>query len=120
MRANGKKVKAQVRGSGSAYVEDVSADGRTLLFRRDQGLWVKRIGPGRARKLCDLPDGSETNGVFSSDGRRVAAFVAADEREQLVAIDVANGRRRELAAGVDLSEGDGTTIGPVISWQPVR
>jgi dipeptidyl aminopeptidase/acylaminoacyl peptidase len=120
MRADGTKLKAQVQGAGSAYVEDVSADGRTLLFRRDQGLWVKRIGPSKARKLCNLPDGSETNGVFSSDGRRVAAFVAAGERESLVAIDVADGRQRELAEGADLSEGDGTTIGPVISWQPVR
>jgi dipeptidyl aminopeptidase/acylaminoacyl peptidase len=120
MRANGSKVRPQVRGVGSAYVEDVSANGHTLLFRRDQGLWVKRIGPSRARKLCELPDGSETNGVFSSDGRRVAAFVAADERERLVSIDVANGRQRDLAEGVDLTEGDGTTIGPVISWQPVR
>jgi Tol biopolymer transport system component len=120
MSADGKKVKAQVRGAGSAYVEDVTADGRTLLFRRDQGLWVKRIGPSKARKLCQLPDGSETNGVFSSDGRRVAAFVAADEREQLVAIDVANGRQRDLVEGVDLTEDDGTTIGPVISWQPAR
>jgi dipeptidyl aminopeptidase/acylaminoacyl peptidase len=120
MLSNGRKVKPQVQGVGSAYVEDVSADGHTLLFRRDQGLWVKRIGPGKARKLCQLPDGSETNGVFSSDGKRVAAFVAADEREELVSIEVANGRQRDLAEGVDLLEGDGTTIGPVISWQPVR
>jgi dipeptidyl aminopeptidase/acylaminoacyl peptidase len=118
MRANGTKVKPQVQGVGSAYVEDVSSDGRVLLFRRDQGLWVKRIGPGKARKLCELPDGSETNGVFSSDGRRVAAFVASEEREALVAIDVASGRQRDLAEGADLAEGDGTTIGPVISWQP--
>jgi Tol biopolymer transport system component len=120
MQANGRKVKPQVQGVGSAYVEDVSGDGHALLFRRDQGLWVKRIGPSKARKLCQLPDGSETNGVFSSDSRRVAAFVAAEERERLVAIDVANGRQRDLAEGVDLTEGDGTTIGPVISWQPVR
>jgi dipeptidyl aminopeptidase/acylaminoacyl peptidase len=120
MRANGAKVKAQVRGVGSAYVEDVSGDGRTLLFRRDQGLWVKRIGPGKARKLVELPDGSETNSVFSSDGKRVAAFVASEERESLVAIEVANGRQRDLANGIDLSEGDGTTLGPVITWQPVR
>jgi dipeptidyl aminopeptidase/acylaminoacyl peptidase len=120
MQANGRKVKPQVQGVGSAYVEDVSGDGHTLLFRRDQGLWVKRIGPSKARKLCQLPDGSETNGVFSSEGRRVAAFVAAEERERLVAIDVASGRQRDLAQGVDLTAGDGTTIGPVISWQPVR
>ncbi|HSK50281.1 MAG TPA: hypothetical protein VK889_07270 [Solirubrobacterales bacterium] len=120
MRANGTKVKPQVRGVGSAYVEDVSGNGRTLLFRRDQGLWVKRIAPVRARKIAQLPDGSETNAVFSSDGRRVAAFVADEERESLVSIDVENGSRRELAAGVDLAEGDGTTIGPVITWQPTR
>jgi Tol biopolymer transport system component len=120
MRDNGTRVRPQVQGVGSAYVEDVSADGRLLLFRRDQGLWVKRVGPTKARKLCQLPDGSETNGVFSSDGRRVAAFVAADERESLVAIDVADGRQRELVEGVDLAEGDGTAIGPVISWQPTR
>jgi dipeptidyl aminopeptidase/acylaminoacyl peptidase len=118
MRSNGTKVKPLVRGVGSAYVEDVSTDGHLLLFRRDQGLWVKRIGPAKARKLSELPDGSETNSVFSSDGRRVAAFVASEERESLVAIDVASGRETELAEGFDVSEKSGTTIGPVISWQP--
>lgn len=120
IKANGSKLKAQVRGVGSAYVEDVSADGHTLLFRRDQGLWVKRIGPGKARKLTQLPDGSETNSVFSSDGRRIAAFVASEERVSLVAIDVRSGRQSDLASGTDLTETSGTTIGPVITWQPVR
>jgi tricorn protease-like protein len=119
MRRNGTKVKAQVAGVGSAYVEDVGAKGRLLLFRRDQGLWSKQIGPGKARKLCQLPDGSETNGVFSSDGKRVAAFVAVEDRQQLVAIDVANRRQSELAEGFDVSAKDGTAIGPVIAWQPV-
>ena len=41
-----------------------------LLFRRDQGLWVKKIGPGAAHKLSELPDSSKTNSVFSSDGRQ--------------------------------------------------
>jgi Tol biopolymer transport system component len=118
MRRNGRKVRSLVAGVGSAYVEDVSTDGLTLLFRRDQGLWVKRIGPTKARKLSELPDGSKTNSVFSSDGRRVAAFVAAEERASLVSIDVASGRQSELAAGVDLAEGEGIAIGPVIAWQP--
>lgn len=120
MRRNGTKVKPLVAGVGSAYVEDVSPSGRTLLFRRDQGLWSKRIGPGKARKLAQLPDGSETNGVFSSDGRRVAAFVAVEEQQSLVAIDVASGRQRQLAEGFEATEKDGTAIGPVIAWQPVR
>lgn len=119
MRRDGKRVKALVAGVGSAYVEDV-ANGRTLLFRRDQGLWSKRIGPGRARKLAQLPDGSETNGVFSSDGRKVAAFVAVEEQQSLVAVDVASRRQTQLAAGFEASEKDGTAIGPVIAWQPVR
>jgi tricorn protease-like protein len=119
MRRNGARVKPLVAGVGSAYVEDVSPNGRTVLFRRDQGLWSKQIGPGRARKLAQLPDGSETNGVFSSDGRRIAAFVAAEEQQSLVAIDVANRRQTKLAEGFEASEKDGTVIGPVIAWQPV-
>lgn len=120
MRRSGTKVKALVAGVGSAYVEDVSPDGHLLLFRRDQGLWVKQVGPAKARKLAQLPDSSETNGVFSADGKRVAAFVAAEERQSLVSIDVSSGRQSELAEGYDLEEGDGTTIGPVIAWQPTR
>jgi Tol biopolymer transport system component len=119
MRRNGTRVKPLVAGVGSAYVEDVSPDGHALLFRRDQGLWSKRIGPGRARKLCQLPDGSETNGVFSSDGRKVAAFVGVEEQQSLVAVGVANRRQTELAEGFEASEKDGTVIGPVIAWQPV-
>ncbi|HSS04228.1 MAG TPA: hypothetical protein VLK89_03430 [Solirubrobacterales bacterium] len=119
MRSNGTRVKSLVAGVGSAYVEDVSPNGHILLFRRDQGLWSKRIGPGGAHKLCQLPDGSETNGVFSSDGRKVAAFVAVEDQQSLVGIDVASGRQTELAEGFEASEKDGTVIGPVIAWQPV-
>jgi len=120
MRRDGSRVRAQVAGVGSAYVEDVSPDGHTVLFRRDQGLWVKHIGKGRARKLTELPDGSKTSSVFSSDGRRVAAFVAHDEEEALVSIDLATRRQSELAEGYDFGEGEGSEIGPVISWQPIR
>jgi dipeptidyl aminopeptidase/acylaminoacyl peptidase len=118
MKRTGKVVAPQVKGVGSAYVEDVSPDGHTLLFRRDQGLWSKRIGPARAQKLTELPDNSETSSVFSSDGKRVAAIVEIEDEQRLVAIDVAHGGSLELAAGYDLAEG-GTEIGPVIDWQPV-
>lgn len=119
MRRNGTNVRPQVAGVGSAYVEDVSRDGRTLLFRRDQGLWAKRIGPGKAHKLAQLPDNSKTNGVFSSDGRKVAAFVAVEDRQSLVSIDVASRRQTELAESFETDEEGGTTLGPVIAWQPV-
>jgi Tol biopolymer transport system component len=125
MRRNGKRQKPQVAGAGSAYVEDVGPDGHTLLFRREQGLWVKRIGAGGARKLTELPDESQTNAVFSSNGKRVAAFIEADDRTQLSATSVRDGSDRELARGVVPSEvtptgGVVTTLGPVIAWQPTR
>jgi len=125
MRRNGTKARAQVAGAGSAYVEDVSPNGRTLLFRRDQGLWVKRIGDGAARKLTELPDESQTNAVFSSDGKRAAAFIEADQRTQLSSVSVADGSTSELARGVVPTEttptsGTVTTLGPVITWQPSR
>jgi tricorn protease-like protein len=124
MRRDGKKVKSLVAGAGSAYVEDVTPDGRLVLFRRDRGLWVKRIGPGAARKLSELPDGSQTNAVFSSDGKQVAAFIEAEGEERLSSISVASGGTSELAEGFEPSkpaEGDSTsTIGPVITWQPTR
>jgi Tol biopolymer transport system component len=119
MRIDGSKVKPQVRGVGSAYVEDVSPNGKLLIFRRDQGLWEKQIGNTKARKLSQLPDQSETTSVFSSDGKRVAAFVQVEDQQQLVSINVENRRQSELASGYDFDEGEGTVLGPVMDWQPV-
>lgn len=120
MKRNGSKVRSQVAGVGSAYVEDVSPDGHLVLFRRDQGLWGKKIGNYKARRLSALPDGSQTSAVFSNDGKRVAAFVAIENQQSLVSIAVANGRQTRLADAASYGDDDGTTIGPVIDWQPVR
>lgn len=121
MRRNGTRVKVLVAGAGSSFVEDVAPATGMLLFRRDQGLWVKKIGPGRAHKLSEVADNSKTNSVFSSDGRKVAAFVATDEAETLSAIDVASHRSAQLAEGFALESGSvATTIGSVMTWQPVR
>jgi Tol biopolymer transport system component len=118
MRKNGTRVKPLVRGVGSAYVEDVSPQGHTLIFRRDRGLWAKKIGPGKAKKVAELPDGSQTNSVFSSDGEFVATLIETREVQQLMAINLANGRKTELA---DAFGGEGEeAFGPVIDWQPVR
>jgi dipeptidyl aminopeptidase/acylaminoacyl peptidase len=119
MKSNGQKARKLIAGVGSAYVEDATANGHTLLFRRDQGLWVKQLG-GKGRKLAELPDQAKTNAVFSSDGRKVAAFTATDEEEALSVIDVATGHRSYVAAGSFTSGGVTATIGPVIAWQPVR
>jgi len=115
MNEDGKKIRKLIAGAGSSFVEDATANGRTLLFRRDQGLWVKRPGHG-GHKLAELPDQSRTNAVFSSDGRKVAAFTATKEDQYLSVIDVATGRR----SFSEVVGGEETTIGPVIAWQPVR
>jgi Tol biopolymer transport system component len=119
MKANGTKVKPLVEGVGSAYVEDVSPLGHTLIFRRDRGLWVKKIGPGVAKKVAELPDGSQTNSVFSSDGRSVATLIEAQGEQRLMAINLADGRKTDLAEtyGEETSK---DAFGPVIDWQPVR
>ncbi len=119
MGLDGRHVKKVIAGAGSAYVEDVTGNGRTILFRRDQGLWVKRLG-GRGRKLAELPDNAKVNSVFSSDGRQVATFTETPDGEQsLSVIDVADGRR-SYAEVVGYSSGEvTTTIGPIVTWQPV-
>jgi dipeptidyl aminopeptidase/acylaminoacyl peptidase len=118
MGIDGKKMSKLIAGAGSAYVEDVTANGRTILFRRDQGLWVKQLG-GKGRKLSELPDNAEVNSVFSSDGKQVATFTEADEEQSLSVIDVDTGRR-SYAEVVGYSGGEVTTkIGPIVTWQPV-
>jgi Tol biopolymer transport system component len=127
MRANGREQRELVAGAGSSHIEDVTPNGRLLLFRRDQGLWVKALplkGERRARKLIELPDKSQANAVFSSDGREVAAFVATETttetRQTLTAISVATRRQRQLADGFSSSFGEATTtVGSVMAWQPV-
>ena len=119
MDLKGQHVKKVIAGAGSAYVEDVTGNGRTILFRRDQGLWVKKIG-GKGRKLSELPDNAKVNSVFSSDGKQVATFTETPEGEQsLSVIDVATGRRSYTEV-VGYSSGEvTTTIGPIVAWQPV-
>ncbi|MFT3866317.1 MAG: hypothetical protein QM729_18815 [Solirubrobacterales bacterium] len=119
MKANGAKVKPLVRGVGSAYVEDVSPQGHTLIFRRDRGLWVKKIGPKRAKKVAELPDGAQTNSVFSSDGKSVATLIETHERQVVMSFNLATGRELELAELWN-EEGGEAAFGPVIDWQPVR
>jgi len=119
MDEDGRKVHKVIAGAGSSFVEDATAGGRALLFRRDQGLWVKRIG-GKGRLLAELPDQSRTNGVFSSDGRKVAVFTATKGEESLTVIDTTTGRSEYTGVAGISNDQVTTTIGPVIAWQPVR
>jgi dipeptidyl aminopeptidase/acylaminoacyl peptidase len=118
MQDNGRNVHKLIAGTGSSYVEDATANGRTLLFRRDRGLWVKRLG-GKGQKLAELPDQSQTNAVFSSDGRQVAVFVADKEGQSLKTFELAT-RNQSLDAFFPAHTNVSTAIGPVMTWQPVR
>lgn len=124
MDRQGKQARKLVAGVGSSYVEDATASGRTLLIRREVGLWVRPFGGGKSRKLTDLPDDSETNSVFSANGKQVAAYTASKEGQSISVIDVATGRSQYAVSvsggGTESSEAEvTTTIGPVIAWQPV-
>ncbi|HEY2056050.1 MAG TPA: hypothetical protein VGH14_19105 [Solirubrobacterales bacterium] len=119
MKKDGTRVKPLVEGVGSAYVEDVSPQGHTLIFRRDRGLWVKQIGAGKAKKVAELPDGSQTNSVFSSDGKSVATLIETRGEQQLMAINFATGRKSDLAQAYGEEDME-DAFGPVIDWQPVR
>jgi dipeptidyl aminopeptidase/acylaminoacyl peptidase len=118
MDEKGGHVRKLIAGAGSAYVEDATEGGKTILFRRDQGLWAKKIG-GKGRKLADLPDNSQTNSVLSSDGKQAATFTATEDQQSLTVIDVATGRRGYTEVVGSTGGEVTTTIGPVVAWQPV-
>jgi len=120
VRRDGRKLRRMIAGAGSAYVDDVSADGKKLLFHRKGGLWLKRLG-GRSRLLVALEDGGEFNAVFASDARKVALYRATEESQSIAVVDVGAGRVGYPAVvahpgGEEVS----SEIGPVIAWQPTR
>ncbi len=121
MRRNGTKVKAQVAGVGSAYVEDVSGDGHTLLFRRDQGLWVEADRPG-AKRASSASCPTARRPTASSPPTASGSPPSSPSRssESLVSIDVANAPPDASSPkGFDLdAKATAPTIGPVIAWQP--
>lgn len=119
VRWDGRKLRKTVAGVGSAYIDDVSRDGRVLLFHRDQGLWLKRLG-GRSRLVVPVAEGAEFNAVFASDGRKVALYQASPEEESITIVDSRTGRygSPEVVAFPEAEEVS-STIGSAIAWQPV-
>lgn len=124
MRRDGTGVRKLIAGAGSAYVEDVSADGQLLLFRRSQALWVKRIGSGRgSRRVHDLAAAYSYNvlaATFAPDGREVAMYVSGDESDSITAVRVPDGGQASVVDSEHGAEpeGEGVTIGPDFAWRP--
>ncbi|MEZ5076881.1 MAG: hypothetical protein R2725_05505 [Solirubrobacterales bacterium] len=120
VRWDGRKLRRVIAGVGSSYVDDVSRDGRTLLFHRDKGLWLKRLGHG-GRLLVPIEDGVEFSAVFASDGKKVALYRSTEERQSVAVVDVKSGRVGYPAATAYPGDEDlSSEIGPRIAWQPVR
>ena len=123
MRADGAKPHKLVGGASSVYLQDVSADGRTMLFSRYESLCEKPIAGGAPRKLGPLPDDAKVQARFSPDGTRVAVRVEAgedaDETEQrLYLLDVRRGFELGELASVEAGEGAAAEIGTGFAWQP--
>jgi len=124
MRRDGTETRRLIAGAGSAYVEDVSANGSLLLFRRKAALWVKPIGPGsgRARQIAAAYEYNALTASFEPDGREVAMYVSNDESDSITAVRVPDGGQAGVVASEHSAEagGEGVTIGPDFAWRPAR
>ena len=105
MRRNGRRSAPLVAGAGSAYVEDVTPTAARSLFRRDQGLWVKRIGPGeRAQAQPTARRLEDQRGLLlrRPQGRRLRR--GRRPRSSSPRSPSRDGRQTELAEGFEPSE----------------
>jgi len=120
MDRRGGRVHRLVTRGHSVYLEDASATTRTILFARGRGLWVKRLG-GPERKIASFPQRESTTGVFSPDGRHVAALNWELSGQSLSVLDAVTGHftyRVTIALNLEGSESP-SSLGRVVAWQPV-
>lgn len=121
MWADGRRRRSYIAGSGSAYLQDVSPDGRLVLFTRRGGTWVKRIGGGRARQIGVLDDVDALHLKFSPNGNMVGQLTKTETTDSLVAAWV---RMRRVAGLANAYRGDHpfadhSELGEDFAWQPI-
>jgi Tol biopolymer transport system component len=129
MAADGAKPHKLVGGASSVYLQDVSADGRTMLFSRYESLCEKAIAGGAPHKIGPLPTGVETQARFSPDGRQVAvrtesyesssSSVSPSSAQRLYTLDARRGFELAELAQAEEGEGPSAEIGDGFAWQPV-
>ncbi|HEX5526512.1 MAG TPA: hypothetical protein VFX44_04840 [Solirubrobacterales bacterium] len=120
MDRRGRHVRKLIARAPSIRLEDVNARTRTILFCRPRGLWVKQFG-GQSRRIVNFSKGESTAGVFSPNGRRIAALNGELWGQSLWVLNAANGRRLATVTSASNMEGGESngTIGRVVAWQPV-
>jgi len=120
MNRRGGRVHELVTRAPWIRLEDVTARTRTILFHRPRGLWVKQLG-GRSRKIVSFSKRESSTGVFSPNGRRIAALSWELWGQSLSVIDASTGHRAYAVAGASNAEGGegNSIIGPIVAWQPV-
>jgi len=119
MDRRGRHLRELVARGRWVHLEDVNARTRKVLFSRAGGLWVKPI-EGRARRVVDFRRRTSTTGVFSPDGRRIAAVEWTPYGESLLTLDAGSGRRIHtvtVALNLEGSE-QPSMLGQVFIWQP--
>jgi Tol biopolymer transport system component len=124
MSADGAKPHKLVGGASSVYLEDVSADGRTMLFSRYESLCEKAIAGGAPHKIGPLPTGVETQALFSPSGRQVAVRTESYDgpsasAQRLYELDARRGFELGELAQAEEGEGPSADIGDSFAWQPV-
>ena len=121
MDRRGRHLTEQVARGRWVRLEGVSPASRTILFGRAGGLWVKPIG-GSGRRIVDFPKRRSITGIFSPDGRRIAALDSGPWDESLVTLDSATGHRTQTVRVTLNLEGSEqpSILGSVLTWQPTH
>jgi Tol biopolymer transport system component len=122
MKANGAKPRRLVGGASSVYLQDVSADGKTMLFSRYQSLCEKVIAGGQPHKISSMPAGIETQAAYSPDGRAVAVrtedYTSTDPAQRLFTLNTRQGFEIGSLASTEDGEEATEEIGDYFAWQP--
>lgn len=122
MRADGAKPHRLVGGSNSVYLQDVSADGRKMLFSRYQTLCEKKIAGGQPHKISAMPAGIETRAAYSPGGRAVAVrtetYAPADPAQRLFTLNARQGFELSTLASIEGEEEEAGEVGDSFAWQP--
>lgn len=125
MGADGAKPHKLVGGASSVYLQDVSADGRTMLFTRYESLCEKPIAGGAPHKIGPLGDDVKAGARFSPDGRSVAVRTEAEAgdsastgEQRLYLLDARRGFELAKLATVEAGGSSTAEIGSGFAWQP--